>query len=229
MQKIKIPFWKKWLSYFIEFELERVESVFSNDLSLCLSDGKIQLNTEKAIYSWEDKYDNFYKAFAQTKWEAMTTSSVLSLGFGLGSIVQMLENNFHKNFYYTGIEYDENVIYLAEKYILHKLKSPVNIVQAPADVFVEICQEKYDLITIDVFVEDKIPHSVRNSSFLENTRELLNLNGLILMNHLAMKDEDIKQGKQFFKNVFLKVFPEASILQVDGNFIFFSNKKYLVQ
>ena len=56
----KTPRWKKWLSHIIELELEKIESGYGHTLSLCLSDGRFQLNAENAIYSWEDKYDNFF-------------------------------------------------------------------------------------------------------------------------------------------------------------------------
>ncbi len=227
MNIVRIPFWKRWLSYIIEYELEQLESEHGHPLSLCLSDGKFQLNAHKAIYSWEDKYDNFYKAFAQIKWNRFEGSDVLSLGFGLGSIVQMLEQNFKKSFRYTGVEIDDQIIYLAEKYILHQLKSPIQLIQAPAEIFVHSTSEQYDLITIDLFINDKIPPSILRYDFLEHCQACLHDNGLILMNHLANNKTDIENGRHFFENVFKKVFPAAEILDVDGNFIFFSDTSYL--
>ena len=227
LETVKIPFWKRWLSYLIEYELECLESDHGHELSLCLSDGRFQLNSQNAIYSWEDKYDNFYKAFDKMKWDRLSGDEFLSLGFGLGSIAQMLEKNFDKKFHYTGVELDENVIYLAEKYILHQLKSSVQIIQAPAEIFVETTEEQYNMITIDVFINDKIPEAIRNHDFLNSCNMLLAPNGLLLMNVLSNKKSEQENANLFFKKVFKKVFPEASILDVDGNYIFFSDNSFL--
>ena len=231
--KKQVSWWQKILSYIIEVELERVESEHGHDLSLCLSDGRFQLNAKRAIYSWEDKYDNFYKAFqhlfqqkiisSQSEnifWRGDKNSSVLILGFGLGSIPQMLEKNFKRSFYYTGVEIDEEIIYLAESYITHQLKSSIQLIQAPAEIFIETTTEKFDLICVDIFINDKIPAVILSHMFLESVKELLNPNGVVLFNHLANRDQERKNGHTFFKNAFQNIFPNTQLLDVDGNFIF---------
>lgn len=227
MDRVNVPFWKKWLSYIIEIELENLESDYGHDLSLCLSDGRFQLNAHKAIYSWEDKYDNFYKAFAQMDFKKFSGDECLILGFGLGSIPQMLEKNFKQSLYYTGIEIDDQVIYLAEKYILHKLKSNIQLIQASAEIFTEITEEKWDLICVDVFINDKIPGPIKSHLFLEQVSELLTENGVLLYNHLANSDKDRELGQTFFNHAFKSVFSNAVLLDVDGNYIFVSDRDYL--
>jgi len=231
--KKTIRWWQKALSYIMEIELERVESEHDHDLSLCLSDGRFQLNARRAIYSWEDKYDNFYKAFQHLfeqklfstssnniSWIGEKNSSVLILGFGLGSIPQMLEKNFKKSFYYTGVEIDEQVIYLAESYITHQLESSIQLIQAPAEIFVDTTSETFDMICIDIFINDKIPPNVLSYPFLESVKELLAPGGVVLFNHLANKTQERKNGEIFFKNAFQNLFSETELLDVDGNFIF---------
>lgn len=222
-----IPFWKKWLSHLIELELEQIETDYGHTLSLCLSDGRFQLNAENAIYSWEDKYDNFYSTFSQLDLSKLPGKEALVLGFGLGSIPQMLEKNFNQSFYFTGVEIDDQVIYLAEKYICHQLKSPLQLIQASAEIFVEVTDEKFDLICIDIFINDKIPAPIRSHVFLQQVKNCLNPNGLVLFNHLANREEERKTGENFFKHAFCTVFPDAELLDVDGNFIFVSDKAYL--
>ena len=224
---VHIPFWKRWLSHIIEMELENLESEHDHQLSLCLSDGKIQLNADKAIYSWEEKYDNFYKAFAQMSFDQLPGDEVLILGFGLGSIAQMLEQKFHKKLQFTGIEIDEQVIYLAEKYITHQLQSSIQIIQAPAERFIEITESKFDLICVDVFINTTIPENIKTSAFLQHLKSALNPGGLILFNHLSHYDTDKQMGEAYFKDIFSKVFPNSKIVDVDGNYIFFSDLEYL--
>lgn len=223
----KIPIWKRWLSHIIEFEIEKLDSDYGHELSLCISDGKLQLNAERAIYSWEDKYDNFYKAFAKMKLEKLPGKECLVLGFGLGSIVQMLEQNFKQNMHFTGVEIDEQVIYLAEKYIVDKLKSPVQIINGSAEIFVEITNDKFDLICIDIFINDKIPHVIKEKAFLELCKNRLTEGGVLLFNHLSNSDAEESKGKAYFNMVFKAIFPKAALYDVNGNFIFVSDQNYL--
>lgn len=224
---MRIPVWKKWLSHFIELELEQLDSHYGHTLSLCLSDGRFQLNTDRAIYSWEDKYDNFFRAFKQLKLEDLPGKEALILGFGLGSIPQMLERNFKQNLIFTGVEIDDQVIYLAEKYICHQLKSPLQLIQASAEIFVEITEETYDLICVDIFINDQIPAPIRSHVFLEQVRACLNEGGVVLFNHLANREAERKSAETFFNNAFRSVFPDATLLDVEGNFIFVSDRNYV--
>ena len=211
----------------MEFELEKIDSDYGHNLSICLSDGRLQLTADRAIYSWEDKYDNFFKAFAQMDFSKFADKEALILGFGLGSIPQMLEQKFKKDFYYTGIEIDEQVIYLAEKYITGSLKSSIQIIQASAEIFVEITEERFDFICVDVFINDRIPAPIKQYHFIEMLAERLTEQGVLLFNHLANKESEQKEGNRFYENVFLEIFPNAALLDVDGNYIFVSNKDFL--
>lgn len=48
--------------------------------------------TAHAVYSYEDRYDNFVRAFKKAKLHDRKIDNVLILGFGLGSIPIILEN-----------------------------------------------------------------------------------------------------------------------------------------
>ncbi len=222
-----IPRWKKWLSHIIELELEKIETGYGHTLSLCVSDGRFQLNAENAIYSWEDKYDNFYKAFLQLDLSKLPGKESLVLGFGLGSIPQMLEKNFNQSLYYTGVEIDDQVIFLAYKYICHQLESPLQLIQASAEIFVEITEEKFDFICVDIFINDEIPTPIKTPVFIEQVKSCLNEDGLVLFNHLANREAERKTGEAFFNNAFRSVFPDAELLDVDGNYIFVSDERFL--
>ena len=231
--KYKIAWWKYLFSYFIEIELEKIHSELSGDLSVCISEGRLQLNADKAIYSWEDKYDNFLKAFDfifKGKDEDLGRGpksdvfSILVLGYGMGSIPYMLEKMHRKRFECTGIELDENVIYLANRYADYDLKSGVQIVQASADLFVMITEQTYEMICIDVFVQDKIPDSIIQDDFLDNVYEIVSNDGYVLFNHLSNKDEEKAFAETYFKEVFQKKFEVSRLLDVGGNYMMIGKK-----
>ncbi|MBL0101907.1 MAG: hypothetical protein IPP49_19210 [Saprospiraceae bacterium] len=54
---------QKWLSYFTEIHIESVTSDYNEELEVLLNNGRYQLCTPNAVYSYADKYSNFGDSF----------------------------------------------------------------------------------------------------------------------------------------------------------------------
>ena len=134
----------------------------------------------------------------------------------------MLENNFEKNYKYVGVEIDEIVIYLADKYVTKELKSSIDMIRTNALTFVELCQEKFDLICVDLFLDDVIPDDFQQQEFLQSVKNILSKNGIVLYNRLAQTKKDKVASTTFFREQFLPVFPKGHYIDVDGNWMFTS-------
>lgn len=211
-----IPAWKRWWSYISDVHLESVESEHSDVLHVYLSKGRLQLCTDKAIYSWADKYENFLEAFKLMDLPKHG-SDVLILGFGMGSIPWMLEHEWNKKYNYTGVELDEEVIYLASKYTLPQLSSEIAIIQADAHYYTLQETRQYDLVCMDIFVDDQIPDVFLSMDFLQGLKECIAPSGQLVFNHLANSDESQAKAEQYFNEVFKPVFPNAKAHQILGN------------
>ena len=212
-------FWKKIISYITELHIESAPSDINPHLYVSLNRGRYQLCTANAIYSYEDLYDNYFEAFKKIEIEKRKIENVLILGFGLGSIPFMLEKHFQKKYHYTAIEIDESVIYLATKYALPEIDSPIQMICANAFAFVMQCQQQFDLVCMDVFLDDIVPEEFEDSDFLENLKQLIAKDGLLLYNRLANTPQDLNATQTFFKEKFQSVFPEGKYLEVRGNWM----------
>lgn len=213
------PLLKKLLSYVTEIHLESAPSDINPHLYVSLNKGRYQLSTANAVYSYGDLYDNFSKTFGQLAPQLTDKMNVLILGFGLGSIPYMLENTFGKRMYYTAVEIDENVIYLADKYVLDELEAPIQLICADAFAFVMQCQEQFDLICMDVFLDDVVPPKFTGKQFLEALKDLLEPDGRLLFNRLALSNEDLERTGRFFEQEFKPVFENGTYLDVGGNWM----------
>ncbi|MCA0237916.1 MAG: hypothetical protein LCH81_16190 [Bacteroidetes bacterium] len=221
-----IPRWKKWLSHLTPLTLEETASEHNPELSVVLSRGRVQLLSGDAIYSWDDLYKNFLLAFDRLKIDEESFQDVLILGLGLGSIPFMLEKVFHRDYYYTAVEWDETISELAAKYTLSRLKSPVDVVTGDAEIFVEITEEQYDMVIIDIFEDEITPPQFCTPEFLENCKNLLRPNGLLLFNRLHGEDSAVRTvTERFFERTFKKVFPQAAYIDTTGNWILWSRKE----
>ena len=216
------PLWKRWLSYIKEVHLEDASSSINPELHVSLVKGRCQLYTHNAIYSFEDLYANYYKAFGRIPLRRLEIDHMLVLGLGLGSIPWMLERSFSRLYYYTAVELDENVAYLAQKYALSELSSSVEIVLADAFLFVAQTEQRFDLIAMDIFQDDEIPPKFEEIGFLEDLRRLVAPGGLLMYNRLSRTARDLSATRIFFEGPFRTVFPEASYFDLRGNWMLFN-------
>ena len=226
---MKISFWQKLISYIKDIEIETISSEFNPVLSVCIKNGRYQLCTEEAVYSYADKYDNFRISFEKIDFSKQKVDKLLLLGLGLGSIPVMLEKNFQFDFQYTAVEIDDSVIYLADKYVLHDLKSPISVIQADADIFMQQHEEQYDMIAMDVFDSDVVPENFESFSFLQNLKSCLSANGFVIYNRLAVTPQDRRESLKFFEEQFKVIFPNAIMMNILGNYMLISEEKVLKQ
>ncbi len=218
------PLWKKWLSHIYEFHIETLDSEVSEVLHVSLVNGQYQLHTANAIYSHGNLYSNFFRAFQKIKIQNYNIKNVLLLGLGMGSIPYMLEKNFNTNYHYVGIEKDESVVYLANKYVLGDLNSTFEYYTTDAEAYTFQCNRKFDMIALDIFIDDIIPEAFESLEFLSKVKELLTPNGLLLYNRLANTPSDIGKTKNFYNNNFIKIFKNGMYLDVGGNWILLNRK-----
>ena len=228
-QEVSLPWWKKWLSYLFEFHIESAPSQYNPHLYVSLKNGRYQLCTAHAVYSFEDLYTNFFQTFKHLDLNKREIKNVLVLGLGLGSIPHMLENNFQQNYHYTLVEIDENIIALAEKYCLSRLSSPTMTIQADAYAFIMQNHDQYDLICMDIFLDDVIPSQFESPAFLEALKSTLSDNGILLYNRLYRQKEDKQKTIAFFEGPFSEIFSDAQYLDVSGNWVLMGERDLEVE
>lgn len=183
--------------------------------------------TENAIYSYGDLYDNFTKAFQKIDLDRLEIKEVLILGFGLGSIPLILETMFKKKYYYTAVEIDPEILRLANTYVVPDIQSGIEFQLSDAGTFAAFSKEKYDMICMDVFLDDEVPTELEHEDFLVNLKKMLKPNGILLFNKLAFSKRDKIKSAAFFKNHFKHIFTEGTYLDVDGNYILLNRSDIL--
>jgi len=221
---LNIPLWKKYLSYLKDVPLDHRHSEKNGDLTLLLVRGRYQLCTANAIYSFDDLYDNFTDAFRRMNLDAIPGDQVLILGLGLGSIPLMLEKTFHQKFEFTAVEFDEEIVMLQEQYTAPRMESMVDVIIGDAYIFVKTTAQKFDLICIDIFIDEKIPAPFKTSKFIEDIKNLLTPQGIVLFNHLGITPKDRKETTRYFNEIFKPIFPKGHLLSIKGNYILFNDK-----
>ncbi len=204
------------LSYFFEIPIHSTGSEINELLNVSLVRNRLQLSTQKTIYSFDDLYSNFYRAFQRITLPPADTE-ILILGLGLGSIPYMLEKNFSKQYRFVAVELDESVIDLASKFSLSRLESPMQIIHADAEIFVKTHEDKYALILVDLFIEDLVPTFFESHQGNQLIKKMLQKNGTVLINRLYRTGRDKKDTDRFYAEVFQQVYNQPAFIEVDGN------------
>ena len=215
---------QKWLSQIKDIHFETASSEYNEVLHVVLSKGRFQLLTNNAIYSYGDLYTNYKRAFDKVNLKELDIENVLILGFGMGSIPYMIEHLHQKKLHYTAVEIDETVIYLAHKYVTQYLESPIEVIEADAFAYVMQAQGQFDLICMDVFIDDQVPLTFERLDFLEQLKSLLGENGILMFNRLYLTKTDRRSTRSYYENTFLKVFEDGDFMDVGGNWIMTNRK-----
>ncbi|GAB5555040.1 MAG: hypothetical protein Sapg2KO_46310 [Saprospiraceae bacterium] len=223
----KENWWQVMGSYLSEITIEERSSPYNKVLQVILKNGRYQLCTENAIYSYDDLYTNFAKAFTAINVANQQIEDVLLLGLGLGSIPFILEKKFQMDCQLTAVEIDEEVVDLAHQYVLKDLKMPINSICTDAQYFLQMDSQQYDLICMDIFQDDQIPEHFLGRAFLEQIEARLRPGGILLFNHLALTKEDKRIATDYYTQIFLPYFPKATYIDAASNYVFLNHERFL--
>ena len=171
---------KKLLSYIWPFTLNTVDSDTSGKLEIVICDGKKMLFSRDANYS----YGALQKVleFALHKIDIKGIQQVLLLGLGGGSVIYSLREKFGFEGHIHAVEIDDKIISIAQNDFDIYASSHLSISKNDAYTFVQEHHNKYDLIIIDLFINNEVPSQFYSTVFCNNISKLLNQNGYFIFN-----------------------------------------------
>lgn len=179
---------KYFLSFILDVKIETTESILNPFLQVVIRNGRLLLNTYNANYSYGSLQDAFRFVFKKIKIEDKKIKDILVLGFGCGSVAALF--NGYKNVEITGVEADEKVLALYEKYFIEEITSELILVEAFAEDYVTTITKTYDLIIVDVFIDIEVPSSIKESSFYKPLQNRLNKNGILIFNFIVLNEKE---------------------------------------
>lgn len=109
----------------------------------------------------------------------------LILGLGGGVVANMLQEHQYD---VTAVEFDERIIEMSKRFFF--LSDKVKTVCADARYYINNSKEKYNVILFDVFKAEEQPSHVITKESLVKLKNMLDANGIILINtHGYLKDK----------------------------------------
>jgi len=196
---------KKIIHWFISFiwgmQLKKVYSEKNGWLEVWHMYGRNMLFSETANYSFGGLHTIFQQAF---KWKPLDLPSharVLILGFGAGSVARILLDELELDCIIDGVEHDPMIIELAKKYFeLDSFNGKVNIHQQDALDYVFQCQQKYDLIVIDLFKDRLVPEAFHTKLFTIALDKILSDHSALFFNKMVVDEVTKEQFELLLEN-----------------------------
>jgi spermidine synthase len=115
-------------SYFWDIPILKTSSPQNDYLELVWSNGKKTLNTEDANFSFGNASKVIARALSPYTHKIQEAQRILILGFGCGSVVELLDQKYNYKNSLVGIEYDATIIELYKDHFAHLFQlKPKNI------------------------------------------------------------------------------------------------------
>lgn len=202
---------KKIASWLWPVIIERTKGEVTPVLEVAYENGKKVLNAGQVNYSYGSLHEIFRIILAKAKVKELKPSTALLLGFGAGSIASILTEEMKLNVKLTGVDADARVLELGRKEFNTGRFPGLELVHSTAEKYLAGTQEKFDLITVDVFVEAVVPPSCMTPEFIGELYAHLNEGGMVVFNEMPVDGGG--EERPFVKN-FRKVFTSAEITEL---------------
>ncbi len=211
----------KILSYIYPIT-KKVHSEISGTLEITWYNGKKQLNTENANYSY-GSLQRILK-FGLKKIDLKKVNSILLLGLGGGSVIETLRIDFHYLKPIVAIDIDPVIIDIAKNEFNLKEDENLQIICEDALKFMQSNTHEFDLIIIDLFIDIQVPKSFLELSFWQNIIKASATNGVIIFNASLEKTKskalndviDFLKTQFYITDVYEKVNQSNTIIIAKG-------------
>ena len=195
---------KKLLSYIIPINVLKIKSEVSKSLEVTYNNGELVIDSLNTNYS----YGSLQRILAKGlrfigKEKIQNMNHILILGVAGGSVIKTLKSEFDYANKITGVEIDENVIYIANKYFQLDELENVDIIIADAFDFVMRSIDQYDLIIIDIFQDTYMPSFLFEKYFTEKIEDITTVGGYILFNTMILE-----QSQQSRNDTYLSLYTD---------------------
>lgn len=200
----KLPLYKRLLAQVVPVLLRKEQSPENPLLELYFYRGRYQLATADALYSDGEHYTPLKLGFKHIKKQLPDIKSVLVLGTGLGSAVQvMTKMGFSPDF--TLVEYDNTVLKWAME-VMPPYAGAIKPICTNAQHFMLTNTDKYDLLVLDIFISRVVPAFATTEEFLTQCRNSINAGGKFIFNYIIQEKEEWHRVDAILRGVFPKCY-----------------------
>lgn len=209
---------KKLFSYILPITIFKSKSSISKSIEVTWTNGELVIDSENTNYSYGSLQRVLRIGLLKIGFPTIQSmNTLLVLGVAGGSVIKTLVDEIQFKGRIKGVDIDPKIIEIANTYF-HLNEIPnVEIHIQDAFEYVLRCNEKHDLIIIDIFEDIQMPNFLFESFFINHVASLLNPKGFILFNTMLLKKEDEERNKKFIAHFNLKNYKINAIPRIENH------------
>jgi len=150
-----------------------------------INNGKVHIDGKNVNYSFGSLHHVFRKAIRYKSKRMADAKNTLILGFGAGSIAKILWDEKAYSTQITGVDFEPMMFELAEQHAGIRDFENLDLIVTDAEKYMKECKDGFDVVFIDLFIEDQIPSFCLTSDFILQVKHCLTPRGLVVWNTLA--------------------------------------------
>lgn len=205
---LKLKWWQKALSLLVDVPVQQQRSIINGTIYISRYRGAWMVATDHAVRGWGLNYQPFKTAFEFLEIWQRPVKSVLLLGAGTGSVIELLTRH-GQEFEFTVSESDPVFQDLAASFLAKNLQDQLEWHQTCAKIMLGATTARYDLIVVDELVKELPPQNICTQSFVEQLKAHLLPGGHVLFHHPSGKHRLKQATNALYSGPFTKVFPHA--------------------
>jgi spermidine synthase len=211
---------KDTLHYLSSFAGEQLiahyPSKFGPDIEVCLINGRYQINAGSVNYSFGPLHDAFRRYFNLDPPQLTEEAAILILGFGAGSVASILRSERNLPNPITGVELDAMMVKAGQEHFNMKKLADIDIVIGDAFEFIQNCDRQFNLIVVDIYIDDKVPDKFMTDCFIKEINRCLSPEGKLVFNKLV-SDEKTSNELKHLEEVFKRFFKDVKTIKIPIN------------
>jgi predicted O-methyltransferase YrrM len=210
--------WRWFASFFKRQSVVRRSSAHHPHLEVAQIKGRKVLDGATVNYSYGGLQAVFAEAFERLSIRDREVHAALVLGLGAGGVVRLLREDHAIKAPITAVEIDPVMVDIAKLHFGLGRFANLDVVVDDAVRWVERATRRFDLVVVDVFIEARIPESLRTSGFLRNLRDRMTPGALLVFNVVADRPSARAEALQF-AHVFDETLGKHRPIEVRGNLV----------
>lgn len=188
---------KKYMSFILPIKLEGDIGENGIPLDVYYDNGKIKLFTKNTNYSGGKLKSMFKKALKHMDFKPEDT--ILVLGFGMGSVWEIIKFNKKQNPTIIGVDNEPLMLGYIKKYSPYILSdSKTKFVIKDAFFYIDNCKHVFSYIIIDLFFDDQVANVVNDPQFVTRLKALCNDKTRVVLNTMNMSLENLDIYRKHF-------------------------------
>lgn len=173
-------FFLKLLSYLYPISRKKILTQKNGQVKIVLNNGKKHLDSKNANYSYGSLERTLN--FGLNQINLKDTKNILLLGLGGGSVIKVLRNKFKYNNKIVAVDFDKTIIEIAKNEFDINETDNLNIILSDCIKHLEQNTDTFDLIIIDIFIDNIIPDFIFEIYFWDKIKNTLSEKGKFIFN-----------------------------------------------